>query len=48
MATKKEYKQLRGKEGLSKAIEGIKLLKSIGKNVNAGIILTKHNIEKIF
>jgi len=45
--TEKEYKALRGKEGLAKAHEGIKLIKTLGKPVYAGIILTKHNIDKV-
>lgn len=45
--TEKEYKALRNREGLEKAQEGIKLIKSLGKPVNAGIILTKLNIDKV-
>jgi len=45
--TEKEYKLLRGKNGLEKAKRGIKLLRSIGKPVNVGIVLTKYNVDKI-
>lgn len=45
--TEKEYKLLRGKIGLEKAHENIKYLRQLGVPVAIGIILTKHNINKI-
>ncbi len=45
--TEKEYKLLRGKEGLKKVHENIKYLRSLGVKVSIGIILTKYNIDKI-
>jgi radical SAM protein with 4Fe4S-binding SPASM domain len=45
--TEKEYKLLRGKEGLKKVHENIRFLREIGIRVSLGIILTRYNINKI-
>jgi radical SAM protein with 4Fe4S-binding SPASM domain len=45
--SEKEYKLLRGKEGLEKVHKNIKFLRKLGVKVSIGIILTKNNINKI-
>jgi len=45
--TEKEYKLLRGKEGLNKVHENIRFLRKQKIPVAIGIILTKYNINKI-
>lgn len=45
--TEKKYTLLRGRKGLREVHENIKYLRSLGVKVSIGIILTKHNIDKI-